>query len=90
MQEYIYGVQMRNQCIHFLLGILTNSVKLVGQRYATTTCQCQLMYIFEWDRKLMIVILRVPVVRLWWDIILQDLNLVIHVPGQTIMLIIIY
>lgn len=38
----------------------------------------------------MIVILRVPIVRLWWDIILQGLNLVIHVPGQTIMLIIIY
>jgi hypothetical protein len=59
------------------------SVKLVGSSYATTTCQCQLMYLLL--PNLMVVILRVTSVRRWWDIILLGVNLVRCARDQTIM-----
>src|SRR5579871_6559 len=44
MQEYTYGAQMRNRGKPPWDPITYGSVRLVGQQYATTTCQCQLMY----------------------------------------------
>ena len=76
----------------FMNMYLRFRIKLVGEKYATSTCQCQLMYpLLNSFKKLTdLVILHARDVIQLLDTISLDQNHVIHVLGQTIMHITIY